>query len=197
MGKIFCIMGKSASGKDTIYKNLLDRKIPELKKIVLYTTRPIRAGETEGREYYFVDDRTYQELYRQGKVIESRSYDTVHGVWTYFTAADEQIDLETGDYLVIGTLESYRKMKEYFGAGRIVPIYVELEDGLRLQRALDRERGQDAPKYAEMCRRFLADTGDFSEERLKQAGIERRFVNDESARCVGEILEYMEEKKHL
>ena len=47
MGKIFYVMGKSASGKDTIYKELRER-IPELKTVVLYTTRPIRDGETEG-----------------------------------------------------------------------------------------------------------------------------------------------------
>ena len=50
MGKIFYVMGKSASGKDTIYKELRER-IPELKTVVLYTTRPIRAGETNGVEY--------------------------------------------------------------------------------------------------------------------------------------------------
>lgn len=51
MGKIFYVMGKSASGKDTIYKELRER-IPELKTVVLYTTRPIRDGETEGVEYH-------------------------------------------------------------------------------------------------------------------------------------------------
>ena len=49
MGKIFYVMGKSASGKDTIYKKLLER-FPGLKTVVTYTTRPIRDGETEGVE---------------------------------------------------------------------------------------------------------------------------------------------------
>lgn len=56
-------------------------------------------------------------------------------------------------------------------------MYVEVDDGLRLQRALDRERAQDQPKYAEMCRRFLADEEDFSEENLERAGITKRFQN--------------------
>ena len=46
-GKIFFVMGKSASGKDTIYKKLLEY-FPELKTVTLYTTRPMREGETEG-----------------------------------------------------------------------------------------------------------------------------------------------------
>jgi len=197
MGKIFYIMGKSSSGKDTIYKHLLEKEETGLKRIVLYTTRPVRAGEENGREYFFVDEQRYFELCSEGKVIEARAYDTVYGIWRYFTVADEQIDLANQDYLVIGTLESYEKMKEYFGSSILVPIYIELEDGLRLQRALDRERAQDAPKYAEMCRRFLADTGDFSEENIMAAGIERRFENICLEDCIREILTYMEEKKEL
>ncbi len=58
MSRIFYIMGKSASGKDTIYKKLLDR-IPGLKTITPYTTRPIRDGEVNGVEYFFT---TREEL---------------------------------------------------------------------------------------------------------------------------------------
>lgn len=57
---------------------------------------------------------------------------------------------------MIGTLESYYGMREYFGEEQLIPIYIEVEDGLRLERALCRERQQKEPKYAEMCRRFLA-----------------------------------------
>lgn len=195
MGKIFCIMGKSSSGKDTIYNRLLEAKLPGLKKIVLYTTRPARAGEEDGREYFFVQNEDYQRMCREGKVIEARSYDTVYGVWTYFTAADEQIDLDQGSCLVIGTLESFCKMKDYFGAEALVPIYVEVEDGLRLCRALERERKQENPGYAELCRRFLADTQDFSEEKLLAAGISRRFINDDLDRCFEEIMAYIAGKK--
>ena len=52
MGKIFYIMGKSASGKDRIYSILSKDESLGLKRLVLYTTRPIRAGEENGREYY-------------------------------------------------------------------------------------------------------------------------------------------------
>ena len=45
MGKIYYIMGKSASGKDTIYKRLI-KELPELGIVRMYTTRPIRDGET-------------------------------------------------------------------------------------------------------------------------------------------------------
>ena len=56
MGRIFYIMGKSASGKDHVYETLMQEKQLSLAPLVLYTTRPIRSGETEGKEYFFVDE---------------------------------------------------------------------------------------------------------------------------------------------
>lgn len=192
MGKIFYLMGKSASGKDTIYKKIKE-VMPVLKPIVIYTTRPIREGERDGREYFFVNEERLENLQEAGKVIELRAYDTVHGIWKYFTVDDGQFD---GDehYLAIGTLESYIQLRNYFGEERIVPIYVEVDDGLRLERALARERMQANPKYEEMCRRFLADASDFSEDNLRNAGITRRFRNIEMNQCVDEIVLGIQEK---
>ena len=55
MGKIYYMMGKSSSGKDTLYKEVRQR-CPELKTVTLYTTRPKREGEKDGVEYFFVTD---------------------------------------------------------------------------------------------------------------------------------------------
>ena len=54
MGKIFYIIGKSATGKDTIYKKLLEKYPGTLKNVVLYTTRPRREGEIDGVTYNYV-----------------------------------------------------------------------------------------------------------------------------------------------
>lgn len=91
MGKIFYIMGKSASGKDKIYSELLENAELGLKELVLYTTRPIRQGEEDGKQYFFVDDERLNQLRDREKIIEERSYQTVHGIWTYFTADEGQI----------------------------------------------------------------------------------------------------------
>lgn len=188
MGHIYYIMGKSSSGKDSIFQEIR-RRMPQLRVMILYTTRPIRAGETDGVEYHFVDEDALREMEAAGRVIEQRAYHTRHGIWRYFTADDGQVNLEEADYLVIGTLESYEAMKSYYGSDIVIPLYVEVEDGLRLYRALERERQQTEPKYAELCRRFLADAEDFSEENLVRAGIRRRFVNLEFETCVQEIVE--------
>lgn len=194
MGKIFYIMGKSSSGKDSIFKEI-KKRMPELKDIVLYTTRPIREGEQEGVEYHFVDETVLHKMEEKGCVIEQRAYHTKCGVWKYFTADDGQVDLERDNYLVIGTLESYEAMKGYYGEKKVVSLYVEVEDGVRLSRALEREQKQAEPKYAEMCRRFLADSEDFSEENLKRAGIKNRFANIDFQSCVTEMIHFI--KKSL
>ena len=130
MGKIFCVMGKSSSGKDTIYQELLKDTELNLKKAVLYTTRPIRAGEVDGITYHFTDEAELLKLQKENKVIEVRGYDTIKGMWYYFTVDDGQFEI-SGNIIMIGTLESYEKMREHFGE-RVVPVFVTLEDGERL-----------------------------------------------------------------
>ena len=188
MGKIYCIMGKSATGKDTIYKRLLADEKLNLKKIVTYTTRPIRAGEKPGEEYFFIGEDDVKKLDEEGKIVELRAYNTVHGIWKYMTVADENIDLKNNDYLIIGTPESYKGCVKFFGPDVMVPILITVPDGERLQRALNREKKQQNPKYEEMCRRFLSDAADFSEEKLKEAGIEHSFQNDNLDECYETIL---------
>ena len=187
MGKIYYIMGKSSSGKDTLFRKI-KQELPMLQTVTLYTTRPKREGEREGVEYHFVTDEQMHIFERKGKVVELRTYNTVHGAWKYATIEDGQINLAAYDYLAIGTLESYAGMKKCYGAENLVPIYIEVEDGERLSRALSRERQQEQPKYEEMCRRFLADQKDFSEENLEEAGIVRRYYNDDKVQCLEKII---------
>ncbi len=190
MGKLFVFMGKSASGKDTLYNMALERH-PELVPVVTYTTRPVRAGETEGREYHFVNEQQMEELEKAGRVVETRCYQTVRGPWYYFTAEDGQIDFEKGDFCLISTLEGYKKIRDFYGAEKVVPLYIEVEDFERMERSLRREKKQGNPCVAEVCRRFLADEEDFSEAKLQEAGIFDRIQNEsreEAVRRIEEIL---------
>ena len=188
MGKIFYIMGKSASGKDTIYKELIE-KMPKFHSIVPYTTRPMREGEKDGVEYFFTDREELERQLASGKVIESRTYQTIAGPWTYYTVDDGQFNVADDEScLMIGTLESYEKMCTYFEAGKMVPVYIEVPDGIRLLRAVKREENQKKPNYREVCRRYLADEKDFSEENLERLGITKRYQNTDMEMCVEEIL---------
>lgn len=191
MGKMIYLMGKSASGKNVVYSHLLECKDFNLKRVVPYTTRPIRAGEAEGVSYHFTDEAGYSKLKDEGRVIEARVYHTYYGPWYYFMVDDGSVDLNKNSYLVIGTLESYQKTAEYFGRDKVIPVLLELDDGIRLSRALEREMKEETPRYGEMCRRFLADEEDFSEEKIREAGIERRFLNNELDGCLEEIKKYI------
>ena len=189
MGKIYCLMGKSSSGKDTIYKKLLKELPDRFRTVIPYTTRPIRSGEKDGVEYFFRSVPEFRALENEGRIIESRVYHTVHGDWYYFTVADGQIDLEKNDYLIIMTPEGCRSLKNYFGDDNVLPIYIEVEDGLRLFRAVERERNQKSPKYAELCRRYLADENDFSEDKLQAIDVKKRYQNEDLETCVRKICE--------
>ncbi len=193
MGKIVCLMGKSSSGKDTVYKKLLEQDAVSLQKIVPYTTRPIRAGEQDGVEYHFIEEAEYQKFADERNVIEARVYHTCHGIWRYFTVADKAIDLSKQSYLMIGTLEAYEQIRKFYGEDKVLPVMIELDDGVRLQRALDREKIQTAPRYEEMCRRFLADAEDFSPEKMAAAGITETFYNGELEQCLSKIIAYLKE----
>jgi guanylate kinase len=193
MPQIFCLMGKSATGKDSIYEQILKRGGLPLNRIVPYTTRPIRPGEEEGREYHFCDEEKVEQLEKEERIIELRAYNTVYGIWKYFTVDDGEINLNEKNYLYIVTLEGYLDMRRHFGGEKIVPLYIEVEDGERLTRAIERER-KGKRQYEEMCRRFLADADDFSEEKLEHAEIKKRFYNRNLNDTINELIEYIRER---
>lgn len=187
MGKIICLMGKSSSGKDTICSDLLKEKELDLKPVVPYTTRPMRVNELDGREYHFISNEALAEFEAGHKVIEQRVYQTVYGPWHYATIDDGQINLEEHNYMMIVTLEAYNSLVTYFGQEHVMPIYIEVENGLRLERAINREKQQLNPNYDEVCRRFLADNVDFSEENLRAARISKSYENINIEECKAEI----------
>ena len=112
--KIIYLMGKSSSGKDTIFKKLKEKL--DVDTYVMYTTRPIREGEKEGVTYHYLSNEKMQRYIdgkENNKLIEYRTYQTVHGPWTYATIADEQFK-NNKDMIMLGTLESYEQMKKHF-----------------------------------------------------------------------------------
>lgn len=218
MGKIFVLMGKTSSGKDTIYERLLNHPGLKqavgggLKTVVTYTTRPMRPGEMNGVQYFFSTEEELFEFRKQDKVIEERCYHTVHGPWYYFMVNDGQIDLEQHSYLMINTLAGFEKIRDYYDripdccmestkAGKessgivseeiVEPIYIDADPKDRLLRYIHRESEQAKPNYNEVCRRFLADEADFSEEELVRLGITKRYYNRDLEQCCFEIVEEM------
>ena len=188
VGKIFCLMGKSSSGKDTISKKLLEDEALNLKPVILYTTRPIRNNESQGLEYHFVAKELLEHYRKMGKIIEQRDYNTINGRWSYCTIDDGQINLSQDNYyLMIATLESYKNLQNYFNSSNIIPLYIEVDDGVRLVRALEREKQQSQPNYEELCRRFLADSSDFCKQKLVDFGVQKLYSNESINECINNI----------
>lgn len=162
-GRVFCLVGKSCSGKDTLFPLILKR-CPELKPVIPHTTRPIRPGEAEGQTYHFVTEEQLRRYEAEGLLLEKREYRTTQGLWTYFTL---RFDLDA-DRLLITTLEGAKALTDCYGPEHVRVVCLHADDRTRLLRYIDRESRQERPDYAEVCRRFLADQADFSPERLAQ-----------------------------
>ena len=133
MGHIFYVMGKSASGKDTIYKILRER-LPQIRTVVPYTTRPIRAGERDGVEYYFVTGKRLADLEKQGKIIEKRTYQTIYGTVELCNGGRMGRSIwDRMDYFMIGRWNRMRRRGIISARMRWCRFTIEVEDGERLQ----------------------------------------------------------------
>lgn len=144
---IYAIMGKSASGKDTLLRNLLDTGYSS---IIPYTTRPMRDGEKEGVTYHFVSENDFLEKIKSEFFAEHRSYETAHGLWRYGTAKRDC----HSEKVVISTLDGVRKLRE--NGMSVTAIYLDCCDDVRLARSNSRK-----DDLAEQKRRLQADNDDY------------------------------------
>lgn len=185
MAKIFVIIGKSGSGKSSVYNKLFEesrRNNIRIRSLVVGTTRPKRSTDLDS-DYEFVTDDEFIKMYNDNLIAESRRYKTVSGTWTYFTKYNPSIHIEPSNtiYLTINTIEGFLGLCSTYGDDNVYPIYIKApSDDVRLQRLVDRERKQDKPNYLELYRRFAADDKDFSEGNLAFAkvSVENQFRND-------------------
>ena len=163
--KIFALLGYMGVGKDTILKQVL-KDMDDVKPIISTTTRPMRKGETEWVEYYFIDDT---EFFRRGTdFVEQRIYHTKvkeNGVekdatWRY---GIERAELEKDDYLiVIVDSVGYKELKNYVGNNKIVPIFISAPQEELKARALAR-----GDLEAEVDRRLKDDYERFMDFRVR------------------------------
>ncbi len=73
LNKFFVITGPSAVGKTTLARELLKAKLP-LAKVITTTTRTIRKGEKDGREYHFVTPKKFQQMITKNQMFEWATY---------------------------------------------------------------------------------------------------------------------------
>jgi guanylate kinase len=68
-GLMFVLSSPSGAGKTTLSRLLIDR-MPGLKMSVSATTRPMRPGEVDGRDYHFIDKAIFERMVRGGELLE-------------------------------------------------------------------------------------------------------------------------------
>ena len=154
MYKVIVLFGKSASGKDTILKWILNN-IENTSGIVSYTTRPPRDYEVDGKDYYFISNEEFTEKVLNKEMLEATCFNN----WFYgagiTTLKQDKINVGVFNVEGINCLIQDNRIE-------ILPIYVYASDKTRLLRSLNRE---ESPDCAEICRRFFTDDEDFKEEK--------------------------------
>ena len=163
MKSIVCLLGKSASGKDFIMNKLV--KEYGFKRVISHTTRPIRNGETNGKEYYFTSLDNFLDMNLKGNFIEHREYNTKQGLWHYGLSKHE-IDLtDDNKYVVILDFNGLKALERYLKdigmEDSLTSVYIDAKAQVRLQRSLNREGEMTDEQVKEIIRRFEADERDF------------------------------------
>lgn len=158
MRKIFAVMGKASTGKDTLTKMLSETL--ELPIALSFTTRPMRVGEKQGVEYNFISDDDFWDLHGCNLLAEYTSYKVASGeIWYYGLTKEE---LEKAEYvLVIVNPDGFKQLTEIYG-DKVCSILIDAPADVRIKRYLDRDAVTEE-KAEECCRRFLADNKDFKD----------------------------------
>lgn len=200
---IFCLLGKSSSGKDSIARKLLTMEFSGtlLHKIVPITSRPPRANEVSGEDYEFLTKEYFEQLIKSenSDILEYRSYkvktiDNKDDVWYY---GNRFPDIDEPYSLMIGTPEAcYNALRNKTLTEReceIVPIYIDVPNEERLFRMVRREAKNPAPNYRELARRFFKDEDDFDAQTLNMVliGKHNTFINDDFETAANEVHDYI------
>lgn len=173
------IVGKSGSGKDSVVKKLTN--FYDYKKIVTWTTRPMRPKEMQDVTYHFTDEETFEEKIEEGFFAEWKKYESIEGTWYYGTAL---LDLTTfnENKIIILTPDGYQDIKDIIGKDTLT-VYLKSKN--RILKSRLKKRG-DNPK--EIKRRLRHDKKDFK-------GIEKEVdvVIENNKRDLWDIAKMIEE----
>ncbi|HWP97958.1 MAG TPA: DUF1653 domain-containing protein [Syntrophomonadaceae bacterium] len=120
--RYFILNGPTASGKSVLMNYLLHENNDCLEPIVSFTTRPPKAGERPGKDYYFISSEEYLELRRENRIVEQ----VKHLDWEYGVTTDElqRVENTRKNGIAIMNLYGIRKMKRNVGYQKVISIFV-------------------------------------------------------------------------
>ena len=145
------LVGKTASGKSTIYNELINMG---MQGVISYTTRPIRTGEVNGIDYHFISEDEFLKLKRSGYFFETTSYNVATGETWYYGSAIQDL---SNDKVMIVNPEGLKQIRKIDSLNPIAFYIMACEETIwnRL-----RQRGDNA---SEARRRLNADDEDFKD----------------------------------
>lgn len=155
--KLFLLVGKSASGKDTLM-NMLLSDFKEMKPLVSHTTRPMRTGEKDGETYHFVDDTTFEEMLDNGEFLETTSYtiESENKIYRYGLSKKEVMDTPYA-MTIVNPYGLNNLLKSEF-KDNIVSILITRNDKDRILAYMNRDENVN---IKEMIDRYKRDEEDF------------------------------------
>ena len=161
--KLICLIGKSSTGKDTIFQEIL-RTNKKIKSAISHCTRPMRSNEKQGKEYNFVTDNIFNEMLVNESFIETRKYKTQNGAWQY-GLTKQAINTED-TYICIVDYEGFCNLITALGKEKTQGVYIVADIKERFKRAISREELVRDEQYLEIFRRFTKDEEDFPLEEI-------------------------------
>ena len=149
--QLVALIGKAGAGKDTILKDVVKAYELPMNIVVSYTTRPMREGETEGKEYHFISEEDFKQMINNNQMLEYVQFNN----WWYGTGikclADNKINIGIFNPSGIRSLINFPEID-------LRIYYIHASDKQRFLRQLNRE---EYPDVKEIIRRYSADEEDF------------------------------------
>ena len=157
--KLIIVVGASASGKDTLFNEVLKQR-PDIKPIISTTSRPIRTNEN-GTEYNFVSSTKINQMVANDEFIEKRIYNVASGEqWIYGITKDAINFNSNNTYMTIVDIKGLKEIEEYCIKNNMLNIYkfyIDVTAQERLRRSINREGVMSDGQVLEVCRRLLDD----------------------------------------
>ena len=149
---IIVLVGKTASGKTTVANELC--KNHGYKRIITYTTRPMRENEVQDVDYHFISDEQFNEMVKNNEFTEYKRYNTAHGVWSYGSVITSEQELSDDCYVIILTPQGLRDLSKRMS--RYIAFYLNVGFKSQLERL--KKRGDEEQQ---IIKRLRNDAKDF------------------------------------
>ena len=149
---IVVLVGKTASGKTTIANELC--KHHGYKRIITYTTRPMRENEVQDVDYHFISDEQFNKMVENNEFTEYKRYNTAHGVWSYGSIITLEQEYSDDCYVIILTPQGLKDLSKKIS--RYIAFYLNVGFKTQLERL--KKRGDEEQQ---IIKRLKNDAKDF------------------------------------